>query len=179
MKNLIKSIVLVIVVMMTSCTSSSNNTNKNVAKEQDECYASKDKEYAKPNAKGGFGEIITKEGATPIVEFCKTYDKKIAQHIKLSGKVTGVCENKGCWMTLDNGTADGLTVHFKDYAFFVPRDIKGKNAIIEGEIKTDTTSVKELQHYAKDAGKSEEEINKITNPKVELTFLANGVIIEK
>lgn len=179
MKNIIHSMLFVIVVMMASCTSSSTKTTKNVANDTDECYVSKDKEYAKPNAKGGFGEIITKEGATAMVEFCKSYDRKMAQHVKLSGKVTGVCENKGCWMTLDNGTEDGLTVHFKDYAFFVPRDIKGKNAIIEGEIKTDTTSVKELKHYAKDAGKSDEEINKITNPKVELTFLASGVIIEK
>ena len=179
MKTIFNFMLLFAILAMASCNSSTTNSNKTATKETEECYASKDKEYAKPNAKGGFGDIITKEGSVSLVEYCKTYDKKMAQHVKLSGKVTGVCENKGCWMTLDNGTEDGMTVHFKDYAFFVPRDIKGKNAIIEGEIKTDTTSVKELKHYAKDAGKSEAEINKINTPKVELTFLASGVIIEK
>jgi hypothetical protein len=42
-----------------------------------------------------------------------------------------------------------------------------------------TTSVAELQHYAEDAGKSKEEIAKITEPKLELTFVADGVIVKK
>ena len=37
------------------------------------------------------------------------------------------------------------------------------------------TSVKELRHYAEDAGKSKEEIAKITKPKVEIRVLANGI----
>ncbi len=34
-----------------------------------------------------------------------------------------------------------------------------------------------LQHYAKDAGKSEEEIKKIKEPKKELQFVAKGVLV--
>jgi hypothetical protein len=34
-----------------------------------------------------------------------------------------------------------------------------------------------LRHYAQDAGKSKEEIDKITEPKHMLTFLADGVLI--
>jgi hypothetical protein len=35
-----------------------------------------------------------------------------------------------------------------------------------------------LQHFAEDAGKSQEEITKITEPKVEMRLDATGVIIE-
>ena len=39
-------------------------------------------------------------------------------------------------------------------------------------------SVDLLRHYAEDAGKSKDEIEKITKPEVSLTFLADGVFIE-
>jgi hypothetical protein len=42
----------------------------------------------------------------------------------------------------------------------------------------ETLSVEQLRHYAEDAGKSQEEINKIKDPQVSLTFLADGVYIE-
>jgi hypothetical protein len=78
-------------------------------------------------------------------------------------------------------TTDGQTmrVSFKDYGFFVPKDIAGKTVVIDGEAKMKTTSVAELQHYAEDAGKSKAEIAKITEPKHELTFVADGVIVKK
>ena len=34
-----------------------------------------------------------------------------------------------------------------------------------------------LKHYAEDAGKSEEEIDKIKEPKKELTMLATGILV--
>jgi hypothetical protein len=46
-------------------------------------------------------------------------------------------------------------------------------------IMPDTTTVAQLRHYAEDAGKSKEEIAKITEPKIELTFMADGVIVKK
>ena len=39
------------------------------------------------------------------------------------------------------------------------------------------TSVSKLQHYAKDAGKSDEEVAKITEPKSEIVFTASGVLV--
>lgn len=166
------------VFIFQACKNDAKKTTEN-KNETEECYASKDQEYAKPNAKGGFGDVITKDNAIAFSEFTKTYDRKAPQNVKLIGEVKEVCEKKGCWMSIDNGSESPMMVHFKDYAFFVPRDIKGKKVVIEGEIKSDTTSVKELKHYASDGGKSKEEIEKITEPKVELTFMASGVIVEK
>ena len=77
--------------------------------------------------------------------------------------------------------ADGNTmrVTFKDYGFFVPKDISGKKIIFEGTPEVTTTSVDEQRHYAQDAGKSKEEIAKISEPKRELTFVATGVLVPK
>ena len=41
------------------------------------------------------------------------------------------------------------------------------------------TGVAELQHYATDAGKSEDEIAKITAPKKEFFIEASGVLMKK
>ena len=74
---------------------------------------------------------------------------------------------------------DTVFVKFKDYGFFVPKNgIEGKKAVINGILSTENVSVKELQHYAEDAGKSELEISKINKPEIKFSFLADGVIIK-
>ena len=75
---------------------------------------------------------------------------------------------------------DTLMVRFKDYSFFVPKEgVEGRNAIIQGEAYYDTLTVELLQHYAQDAGKSEDEILSITDPEYNFLFEANGVIIQE
>ena len=62
----------------------------------------------------------------------------------------------------------------------VPKNgIEGKRTIINGNISVDTLSVAQLQHYAEDAGKSKEEIDLITEPKITISFLADGVLIKE
>ena len=70
-------------------------------------------------------------------------------------------------------------VRFKDYGFFMPLDANDREVIVEGKAFVQKTSVKELQHYAEDAGKTKEEIAKITSPKTEFSFEANGVLMKK
>ena len=96
---------------------------------------------------------------------------------KVTGKVTEVCQEKGCWMKLEKSNGEKVMVKFKDYGFFMPKDIVGKEVVLDGEAVVKEVSVKQQQHYAKDAGKSEEEIKKITQPKKELQFVAKGVLV--
>ena len=75
---------------------------------------------------------------------------------------------------------DTVMVRFKDYGFFMPKEgVEGKTAIINGDAFFDTLSVELLQHYAEDAGKSDEEILSITEPEYVIAFTANGVIIQE
>ena len=95
---------------------------------------------------------------------------------KMTAKIIDVCEKKGCWMTLDIGQEKEVMVKFKDYGFFMPLDAKGE-VVVNGKAFVTETPVDELRHYAEDAGKSAEEIAAITAPKVELKFVADGVIL--
>jgi len=70
-------------------------------------------------------------------------------------------------------------VKFKDYGFFVPKDIDGEEVIINGKAFVNEVSVEEQRHYAKDAGQSEEEIAAITKPKKTYSFEADGVLLKQ
>ena len=96
---------------------------------------------------------------------------------KLEGEIILTCPKKGCWIEMKIDDKD-VFVKFKDYGFFVPKSgMEGKKAIIQGLASIDTVSVKDLKHYAEDAGKSKSEIEKITSPEIKISFLAEGVII--
>ena len=132
----------------------------------------------KPAVKGVvYGSKTTAEGAIEV----NMLEEKLATAEKFTGKVKGtvteVCEKKGCWMKLAQTDGEGIMIKFKDYKFFMPQDIVGKDVVLEGVAKKETTSVEDLKHYAEDAGKSAEEINKIIAPKTEISFVAKGVLV--
>lgn len=129
-----------------------------------------------------FGETISAKGAISYDKLLAKLEKDGgAENIKVEGKVESVCQKKGCWMTIvsDDAEKDVMFVKFKDYGFFMPLDLSGKTVVMRGNAYKETTSVDELRHYAEDNGDSEAEIAKITEPKVELKFLADGVVVVK
>lgn len=103
-------------------------------------------------------------------------------NVVMRAKVSGVCQTKGCWMNLvdpTGTTADEMFVQFHDYGFFMPKDIEGREVIVEGKAYKEETTVEELKHYAEDEGKSPEEIAAITEPVTEKKFMATGVVLVK
>jgi hypothetical protein len=99
--------------------------------------------------------------------------------VKFKSKINSVCKKKGCWMKMDLANNSESFVRFKDYGFFVPLNADNSEAIVSGRAFVDEISVAELQHYAKDGGKSQAEIDKITQPKITYAFQADGVLITK
>jgi Domain of unknown function (DUF4920) len=126
-----------------------------------------------------FGDKIKSNGAISTSDLAKKATTQASVDAKVTGVVESVCQVKGCWMKVKMDDGQTMRVTFKDYGFFVPKDIAGKTIVFEGNAKTKTTSVDELRHYAEDAGKSKDEIAKINEPKTELTFEANGVLVPK
>ena len=57
-------------------------------------------------------------------------------------------------------------------------DCEGQDVIMQGKAFKEITPIEELRHYAEDAGKSEEEIAAITQPKEEYKFMASGVFLK-
>ena len=124
-----------------------------------------------------YGEKITAEGAVPLSDVAKNLGESDVVNTKVKAKVLEVCPKKGCWLKLQVNDSMTATVKMKDYSFFLPVAAKGKAVVIDGEVKTKTVSVAELQHYAEDAKKSKEEIAAITKPQKEIRVMAKGILI--
>lgn len=125
-----------------------------------------------------FGKKIDDKGAITMAELTeKMQGKSELRDVKVTAKITEVCQEMGCWMNVEKEDGSVMFVKMKDHEFFLPKDTAGKTVIMSGVAMMNTTSVEDLRHIAEDAKKSKEEIEKITEPKFELTFDADGVII--
>ena len=124
-----------------------------------------------------FGDNIEDEKIIKISEIKELYNSSEKFITSFKAKVNDVCQMKGCWMKLDIGNDNEVMVNFKDYGFFVPTDIKGKEVIVSGEAFTRKIQIEELKHYARDRGDSESIINTIDKPKEILSLTADGVIL--
>lgn len=153
--------------MLISCN---NKTKEDVKKE----VGTEKKEYV------SFGKSIIPNdaiGASSMAAHYKTMNSGDSINSKIIAKVNDVCQAKGCWMRLNLDDTNEVMVKFKDYGFFMPKDITGKDVIINGKAFVTEVSVDEQRHYAEDAGKSTEEIASIIEPKRTYSFEADGVLV--
>ena len=168
MKNLVQ-LCFFILFGLTACKEV-KKTNNEVAETKQEVV------YDSFGAKISVDGAITSEALLSKFKMMKVGD---SINVKFTSTVKDVCSKKGCWMKLPLVDDAETMVRFKDYGFFVPLDSKGREVVLKGKAFIKETSVKELQHYAEDAGKTAEEIAKITTSKIEYTFLADGVLMTR
>lgn len=126
-----------------------------------------------------FGKATTADNAVSMEEYVKMLETK-GDGKPVEGKIIGivkeVCQKEGCWIKVESPNGN-LMVKMKDHKFAVPVVLNGKKVVIDGVGTLTTTSVKQLKHYAEDAGKSKEEIAKITEPKKEIVIQAAGILV--
>ncbi|TCK68717.1 uncharacterized protein DUF4920 [Winogradskyella wandonensis] len=164
---------LIITVFITACK---NDTKTSVETKEVEV-----KEISEEIAYNSFGDKITDADALTSERMLAYYkDMKVGDTLnaKMKGTITEVCSKKGCWMKLDMGNDQIVRVTFKDYGFFMPLDASG-DVIVNGKAFVKETSVEDLRHYAEDAGKTPEEIAKITESEITMSFEADGVLLKQ
>lgn len=125
-----------------------------------------------------YGEPLTPEGAVEADQVVQLAKGRDSVFVKVRAEVLESCAMKGCWMKVQLAEGEEMRVTFKDYGFFVPKDLDGGQAIFEGYLSKTVTDVETLRHYAEDAGASQEEIQAINTPEEAYTFEATGVLIK-
>lgn len=129
----------------------------------------------------GFGAKTTPENTISQAEMTEKFQNMKEGDtlpIKFKSNIIEICQKKGCWMSMDlDGDKDAF-VRFTDYEFFVPLDAQNQPTIVEGRAYLSIVTVDELKHFAKDANKSQEEIDAITEPKITYAIQADGVLIQ-
>ena len=126
-----------------------------------------------------YGKTVTADNAIEVNALPASFKGDSVYKGKITGEVVQVCTKKGCFMKLTQGNGQKVTVRFTDYAYFMPQNIVGKTVVVEGTAKLTTVTVKELQHEAKDLGKSATEIAAIKTPKNDMEIMADGVLVLK
>ncbi|MBT8299118.1 MAG: DUF4920 domain-containing protein [Maribacter sp.] len=163
------NILVVFLVLVFSCKGQESK-QEDVSKVQD------------PQVLTSFGDKIVADGSVSSLEMTKNYNSMaVADTLqsKFKAVVKEVCQEKGCWMKVELDGGEEAMVRFKDYGFFMPKDIAGKEVIVNGLAFVEEMSVEDQRHYAEDGGKSEEEIAKITKPKKTFGFEADGVLLKE
>lgn len=125
-----------------------------------------------------YGDKINPANSISGDQLYTMMQEKDSVWVTLKSKIVANCQKSGCWMDLDLGSNQVIKVSFKDYAFVIPIESAGKTATVEGFAKKELISVELLKHWAEDAGKTQEEIDAITQEEYIYTFEAKGVILE-
>lgn len=126
-----------------------------------------------------YGKVVTADNALNTAALKTTLGIDTAYTGKVTGTVVEVCKKKGCFMKLAQDGGKTIMVQFTDYAYFMPQNIVGKTVVVEGLATVKEVSVERQIHYAKDAGKSAAEIAAITEPRKDISIIADGVLVVK
>lgn len=125
--------------------------------------------------KATYGESFDLNTVTSLDNILGDFESYAGKSVQMKAKVTNVCRTKGCWMALSADVDDEVRVRFKDYGFFVPISLIGKEVIVEGDIQRLLIEKDLAQHFKEDAGATAEEIAAVDGPVYEYTFTARGV----
>lgn len=122
---------------------------------------------------GAFGAPLDeKTERVSLGALAQAPEKWADKTILVEATIQDVCQKKGCWMVLVEGEAN-MRVKFKDYAFFVPRDAKGRRVLVQGTAKVEEISEEVARHYAEEGG-NPDKAKEIHGPQKGLSFLASG-----
>ncbi len=79
------------------------------------------------------------------------HDDYAGDSIVVAARVSQVCQKKGCFFIAQDGDTT-VRVSFKDYSFFVPTDISGRNVTLVGELREVELTEEQAAHLEGDMG---------------------------
>lgn len=105
---------------------------------------------AAPVLAADYGEPIPEGDAIAIAAAAADPAAHAGQPAKFSGRITQVCQKKGCWVVLEQDGASAR-VMAKDHGFAVPMDATGE-AIAYGVLQEEPISAEHAKHLVEDDG---------------------------
>jgi hypothetical protein len=94
--------------------------------------------------------------------------------VVVEARVAKVCQKKGCFFIARDG-ATTVRVSFKDYSFFVPTDISGREVTLAGELRQVELTKKQAEHLEADLGAADAAVK----PGPQFEIVATSVRVPK
>jgi hypothetical protein len=118
------------------------------------------------------------ENAISLAEMVKQFNQNPqVDTYTFYAPIVNVCQSAGCWVNVKKEDGNLLRIRFKDHFGIPPKTETGNVAYFHGTAYYDTLSVQLQKHFLEDGKATQAEIDKIVAPKIELNFLADGVLI--
>ncbi|MCA9574221.1 MAG: DUF4920 domain-containing protein [Sandaracinaceae bacterium] len=96
-----------------------------------------------------FGAPLVGNGETvPLGALLDEPARYTGQVVRTEGEISAVCQRMGCWMELRDSQARAVRVPMAGHAFFLPRDVAGRRAIVEGPLTVRPLGAAEREHLA-------------------------------
>jgi hypothetical protein len=119
-----------------------------------------------------YGAPLTLEEAIPLSQVLAAPERYAEEPVLLQGRLTDLCQRKGCWTVLQDGDAV-VRVRFRDYGFFLPKDALGSVALVEGVASVRELSEREARHLEAESRGGDPA--RIEGPQREVGIVASGV----
>ncbi len=119
-----------------------------------------------------FGDGISLTEETPLARVLAEPEQYEDRPVLVRAQIADVCQRKGCWTILREGK-DQVRVRFKDYAFFLPTDCSGREALVQGRVEVKTLSASLARHYEEESRDGDPD--GVTGPRREVGMTATGV----
>lgn len=126
-----------------------------------------------------FGEAVNETGALTVDALVQKLSQEKEFETTVSGKIRNACHSEGCWLEFEATDGSLVLVTYKDKAFHLPTGIEGRTAVVRGTAYVDSVTVDEQKAQAKEDGKTEAEINAITQTEYSLALEAVGVLLKE
>jgi len=98
-----------------------------------------------------FGKPLTGLKPVPLADVLAK--PEAGKLVRLEGTIDSVCQGKGCWLELKQGS-QAVHVTFEGYSFFVPKDSMGKQVALEGRVLVKEPAPEEVSHKQAEGAKS-------------------------
>jgi len=87
----------------------------------------------------------------PLQEVLAEAEQAAGETRMMSGRITRVCQKKGCWMILADGD-EFVRVDFNDHAFLIPKDASGQ-AHVYGQLVARELTAEQIAHFESEGAK--------------------------
>ena len=129
-----------------------------------------------------FGKPLSGSDTIEIGELLDNPDKYMGETVRVEGVITGVCEKRGCWISLGSKDEDfkEIRIRVDDGVIVFPMEVKGKTAIAEGVFekveRTLEQTVAYRKHHAEEHGEEFDPAS-VTEPLVYYRIKGTGAVI--
>jgi hypothetical protein len=95
-----------------------------------------------------FGDALVPMSETALADIASAPERFDGQTVHTSGTIERVCQRMGCWMELRAEGTGPIRVPMAGHSFFLPRDVAGHPAEIEGRVRVSELTEAQRAHLA-------------------------------